>query len=225
MIKLLRNKSIILLCFCILYIYESNIYAQPSPCEIYLKNNSGIVSKTVIREYTDNMTGELVKQAQFWCYDGYVHYFIYAGFNNGWYVYNGFEFVSIFSKEYNNEVLFVNSNCNTVVLRQGNNEKRFDIASNRNAYLEYNQKVQSLMNGTFSNPLNGGTRRESTVPQKDYNRCRTCNGSGVCTSCRGRGGEWRDTGYYTGSNVKSWISCGSCSGNGRCFNCHGSGRY
>ena len=57
-----------------------------------------------------------------------------------------------------------------------------------------------------------------------YTTCRICHGSGVCTSCGGTGGSWKDTGYYTGSNTKSWINCGSCHGNKRCFNCHGTGR-
>lgn len=57
-----------------------------------------------------------------------------------------------------------------------------------------------------------------------YRTCPSCGGSGTCSSCHGSGGEWRDTGYYTGSGSKSWISCPSCSGSKRCFNCHGSGR-
>lgn len=57
-----------------------------------------------------------------------------------------------------------------------------------------------------------------------HSTCRTCGGSGVCTSCHGKGGEWRDTGYYTGSGAKSWIECPSCRGNKRCYMCHGTGR-
>lgn len=57
-----------------------------------------------------------------------------------------------------------------------------------------------------------------------YRTCPSCGGSGTCSSCHGSGGEWRDTGYYTGSGSRSWISCPSCSGSKRCFNCHGSGR-
>ena len=48
-----------------------------------------------------------------------------------------------------------------------------------------------------------------------YSTCRICGGSGVCTSCHGTGGEWRDTGYYTGSGNKSWINCPSCNGKGK----------
>ena len=53
--------------------------------------------------------------------------------------------------------------------------------------------------------------------------CRICGGTGVCTSCHGKGGEWRNTGYYTGANSKSWIDCPSCRGNKKCFNCYGKG--
>lgn len=59
---------------------------------------------------------------------------------------------------------------------------------------------------------------------KAYSKCRTCGGSGVCTSCGGRGGEWRSAGYYTGDATKTWIECPSCHGNKRCFNCYGTGR-
>lgn len=64
---------------------------------------------------------------------------------------------------------------------------------------------------------NSGSSSSSSI-------CRTCGGSGVCQSCHGKGGEWRDTGYYTGSGNHSWISCPSCNGSKRCYNCHGSGR-
>lgn len=79
-----------------------------------------------------------------------------------------------------------------------------------------------------ANTNNGGGYIEdygTPSPSSTYTTCRTCGGSGVCTSCGGKGGEWRDTGYYTGSGSKSWIACPSCNGNKRCFNCHGTGRY
>lgn len=70
-------------------------------------------------------------------------------------------------------------------------------------------------------PNNAGSGSSSG---STYRTCPSCGGSGTCSSCHGSGGEWRDTGYYTGSGSKSWISCPSCSGSKRCFNCHGSGR-
>ena len=74
--------------------------------------------------------------------------------------------------------------------------------------------------GSSGSNSNGNDKGNST-----YTICRTCRGSGVCTSCGGRGGEWRDTGYYTGSDSRRWFNCPSCNGNKRCFNCHGTGRY
>ena len=64
----------------------------------------------------------------------------------------------------------------------------------------------------------------SSSSSSTYSTCPICHGSGVCTSCGGRGGEWRDTGYYTGSGSKSWIDCPSCNGKKTCFNCFGTGR-
>ena len=75
--------------------------------------------------------------------------------------------------------------------------------------------------GTFTIPDNSGS---SSSSGSTYRTCPSCGGSGTCSSCHGSGGEWRDTGYYTGSGSRSWISCPSCSGSKRCFNCHGSGR-
>lgn len=73
--------------------------------------------------------------------------------------------------------------------------------------------------GGIPNNPGGGSSSGST-----YRTCPSCSGTGTCSSCHGSGGEWRDTGYYTGSSTKSWISCPSCRGSKRCFNCHGSGR-
>lgn len=75
--------------------------------------------------------------------------------------------------------------------------------------------------GGNAGAMSGGSSSNSSV----YTKCSVCGGSGVCRSCNGRGGEWRDTGYYTGSDVRSWIECPSCRGNTRCYMCHGSGRY
>lgn len=71
----------------------------------------------------------------------------------------------------------------------------------------------------YNNYNDSGSSSSST-----YSTCRVCGGSGVCTSCGGTGGEWRDTGYYTGSDSKSWIECSSCRGGKKCFNCHGTGK-
>lgn len=92
----------------------------------------------------------------------------------------------------------------------------------------YNAANSSYGGGGYNSP--GSTSSHSSSSSSSsrrssaYTTCRICHGSGVCTSCGGTGGSWKDTGYYTGSNTKSWINCGSCHGNKRCFNCHGTGR-
>ena len=75
------------------------------------------------------------------------------------------------------------------------------------------------VSGGFSGSSSGGSSGSSV-----YTKCTTCNGTGVCTGCGGRRGEWRDTGYYTGNNTKTWIDCGSCRGSGRCGVCYGRGK-
>ena len=76
--------------------------------------------------------------------------------------------------------------------------------------------------GDINNHGNYGTNNNGV--SSTYRTCPSCGGSGICSSCHGSGGEWRDTGYYTGSDSRSWISCPSCNGSKRCFNCHGSGK-
>lgn len=89
----------------------------------------------------------------------------------------------------------------------------------------YLQKIRNNFrnnNGGYVPNISSGSSGGNN--SSTYTTCRICGGTGVCTSCHGTGGEWRDTGYYTGSGNKSWINCPSCKGNKRCFNCHGTGR-
>lgn len=72
---------------------------------------------------------------------------------------------------------------------------------------------------TFSGSGGGGSYGSSRS-----GGCSYCGGTGKCSSCSGNGGQWMDSGYYTGSGSKSWISCGSCRGSKRCFNCYGTGK-
>lgn len=73
--------------------------------------------------------------------------------------------------------------------------------------------------GGYNNGSSGGYNSGSSD-----SRCSICGGSGVCSSCNGRGGSWQDTGYYIGEDSKSWIPCPSCNGSKQCFNCYGRGR-
>lgn len=99
-------------------------------------------------------------------------------------------------------------------------------ASYRETFLQNLRAYFNSMNdgGSVPNVPSGGFGGSGSNNNSVYTTCRICGGTGVCTSCNGRGGEYQDTGYYTGSGNKSWISCGSCRGNKRCFNCHGTGR-
>lgn len=76
----------------------------------------------------------------------------------------------------------------------------------------------SFMSGSSSS-MTGSSSSSSA-----YTTCRICGGTGICTTCGGKKGQWMDTGYYTGSGNQSWIECASCHGTTRCFNCHGTGR-
>jgi len=84
--------------------------------------------------------------------------------------------------------------------------------------------IQSSGGNNYNYNNSGSYNYNSNSNSSSYDTCRICGGTGVCTSCNGTGGEWRDTGYYTGSGNKSWIDCPSCNGNKKCFNCRGTGR-
>lgn len=81
-------------------------------------------------------------------------------------------------------------------------------------------KYGSGYNNGGSTSSNGGssTDNSSGGSSSAYSKCRICNGSGRCTSCRGTG-----TGMYTYGGTSS-STCSSCNGSGRCFNCYGTGR-
>ena len=85
------------------------------------------------------------------------------------------------------------------------------------------QNNNSVPNGGTVPPPsynNGSTPpRTSTSNSSVYQTCKYCNGTGVCTRCRGKCGEWKWV-----YNSDSWIECGSCNGNGRCSICRGTGR-
>lgn len=87
----------------------------------------------------------------------------------------------------------------------------------------YNTGTYNNSNNYYNN-YGSSVGSSSSSSSSTYSTCPICHGSGVCTSCGGRGGEWRDTGYYTGSGSKSWIDCPSCNGKKTCFNCFGTGR-
>ena len=119
--------------------------------------------------------------------------------------------------------LYKNANCKQQI-RRINKDGHYP-ASFRSTFLRNfkNSYAAIYGGGSYGNYNEGNSN--SSGGGSAYSSCRTCGGSGVCTSCGGKGGEWRDTGYYTGSGNKSWIDCPSCRGNKKCFNCHGTGKY
>ncbi len=102
-----------------------------------------------------------------------------------------------------------------ITVTQNNDNNSYNNNYNNNSSNYY-------YNNNSSNYYNNNSNSNNS--SSTYTTCRICGGTGVCTSCHGTGGEWRDTGYYTGSGSKSWIECPSCRGNKKCFNCHGTGR-
>ena len=98
------------------------------------------------------------------------------------------------------------------------------VSSTTRVYKTHPDKIQSNGNNT-NNSIDIFTPSGGSSSGITYTTCRTCNGSGTCTSCNGRRGYYVDSGMYTGSGSRTWQNCPSCNGNGRCFNCHGTGRY
>ena len=108
------------------------------------------------------------------------------------------------------------------------NKNGFYKSSHKNTWLKNFRSNYALTYGGDNNYIPNNSYVSPSTPSgsssSTSSTCRVCGGSGVCTSCHGKGGEWKDTGYYTGSGNKSWISCPSCNRNKRCFNCHGTGK-
>lgn len=82
--------------------------------------------------------------------------------------------------------------------------------------------------GAAGDSYSGGSTTHSagvSAGSKSHGRvCPSCGGRMICTSCNGKLGEWRDTGYYNGGGSKTWFPCPTCHGSGKCFNCHGRGK-
>lgn len=53
--------------------------------------------------------------------------------------------------------------------------------------------------------------------------CISCNGTGKCKTCDGKGYYYQETGYYVGRSGKTRTDCPVCHGTGRCGTCHGNG--
>lgn len=78
-----------------------------------------------------------------------------------------------------------------------------------------------LLNGPGSSSNNSSNNSSNSNYNKSTNSssCRKCLGSGVCSTCNGKGI------YFSRMyGVDKWINCPACSGVKRCTLCNGSGR-
>lgn len=100
---------------------------------------------------------------------------------------------------------------------------RRSVRSNNNNSTGINIVPPPVINNGGSS-VGGGTSGSSSKPISPYITCKICRGTGICTRCKGKCGEWMYVDTYTGDGTKAWINCPSCSGNGRCSNCRGTGR-
>lgn len=198
--------------------------SYPSPRVLYFKNSQGVVSKTTIREnyYSGSNTTERV--AEFWCFDGKWYYFEYENYTEGWYKYRGSE--GIFPKRSTDDYLFVKADYSCVVLRRNGTDKRFDIATTKAKYLEYDRNYQANRGsvggrvGTYSGGSinsNNSYQSGSGSSTRTISHCKYCGGGGGCSSCKGTGVKFNP---YSGHNDL----CPGCGGNGRCPICRGTGR-
>lgn len=62
-----------------------------------------------------------------------------------------------------------------------------------------------------------GTSNSSPSQTTITTTCPSCNGTGYCTMCKGRG-------IYQNTYDGKWYNCPSCGGTGRCKVCHGAGK-
>ena len=60
------------------------------------------------------------------------------------------------------------------------------------------------------------TNQSSSTQVVTHRQCAGCNGSGMCTMCKGKG-------WYKNIYSGTVESCSSCGGSGRCKVCHGKG--
>lgn len=88
-----------------------------------------------------------------------------------------------------------------------------------------------LINGNSSSPgyapgytpSYGGYNTSGGATSSSGQTCVSCNGTGKCKTCDGKGWYYHETGYYTGRSGKTRTDCPVCHGTGHCGTCHGNG--
>lgn len=127
------------------------------------------------------------------------------------------------------EYAVINPVGETLLFRLSNDKREIlvtktDFSDFAIGYVLEGTQYNSNQSPAYSSPSYSSPSYNEYGSSSESSTCRICHGTGVCSSCHGRGGEFRDSGYYTGSGSKSWIDCPSCNGSKKCFNCYGSGR-
>lgn len=167
--------------------------------------------------------------------------YLYQTQKNGWYVFSRvnirvYSNFNTFKVETSYEPIpgefMISADGNTVVCRDGT---RFDtpitketadlLAKKQNEFI-----MQAGNSGGTSGNNNGyvggssDSNSSGSTNKSLYTKCNSCNGTGICSGCRGERGEFKDTGYYAGNGSKTWVNCGSCKGSGKCPICYGRGK-
>ncbi len=110
----------------------------------------------------------------------------------------------------------------TEALNRINNSGYWDATDEmRNRFctiLKNRQRANAILYG--GGGLSGGSSSGSSSSGRS---CRGCNGTGVCSMCRGKGAYGYSTGTYTGKDTYGSSTCQGCNGSGKCKVCHGRG--
>ncbi|MCR5037789.1 MAG: hypothetical protein K6A94_00415 [Bacteroidales bacterium] len=77
--------------------------------------------------------------------------------------------------------------------------------------------VPQTTSTSSSSSNNSSSSHQVKKPHADYKDCHICHGSGVCSTCGGKG--WYNNPYGTGR-----VECSNCSKTGKCRTCNGTGK-
>lgn len=207
----------------ILILFCSHLFAQTYYYELVSTTENGIIKQSSGNGFYTTFGNNC-------CYDSDSkgnrngsYTLNYKGFQNERHKYSGESF-------WGNSAFYFSNDYNTLVVKsfKTNNEYKFKRLANSGKETTHKPQYAGSSSGvvvptapiivtTPSVPSIGNTTT-STV-----RTCPGCGGSGICTSCHGAGGYWVNSGSYTGSNSRTWVTCGVCHGSGRCGVCHGKG--
>lgn len=225
------KKIILLAVFAFATVLQSYSQISPKDGVIYVKNKEDITTVTL---YYDSYNNIYRARAYFHTGAGAgLHYFVFDRNESDYWYYRGTR-LDYSPTTCEGEYLCVGRNGAYVKWGNGSNTKVFNIKSSKEEVLAYERRLSGgssggsiVAGGGYNNGTVGGSNNNSTSGSSNrslYTTCKSCNGTGICSSCRGQGGKIENTGYYAGNGSQSWINCGSCSGSGKCPICYGRGK-